>query len=210
MTCMQWAVCVFMLTLTSSHSAPWNTTRLSHSRHLDGARSFLSLCVCAALDICVFRKGPGELAASVTISLKPKRQCLQSLFLFCSFRPFQKILKNVSSNNYSALLTCLDYILYMSVCYSITKKNRIVQCQTAREHVWKCYSMYKSLPLSEGDGGSLSSRSSAEDMVPVDGVLGSLLLKSPGKWHKWIISFNTFCLQSIQNHIQMMHYYSKV
>lgn len=36
--------------VTSSHSAP-KTTRLSHSRHLDGARSFLSLCVCAALDI---------------------------------------------------------------------------------------------------------------------------------------------------------------
>jgi len=69
--------------------------------------------------------------------------------------------------------------------------------------------MYKSSPLSEGDGGSLSSRSSAEDMVPVDGVLGSLLLKSPGKWHS---GFNTtcLCLQSIQNHIQMMHYYSKV
>lgn len=35
------------------------------------------------------------------------------------------------------------------------------------------------LPVSDGEGGSLSSRSSAEDMVPVDGVLGSLLLKSP-------------------------------
>lgn len=34
-------------------------------------------------------------------------------------------------------------------------------------------------PLSEGDGGSLSSRSSADDMVPVEGVLGNLLLKSP-------------------------------
>lgn len=51
--------------------------------------------------------------------------------------------------------------------------------------------MYKSSPLSEGDGGSLSSRSSAEDMVPEDGVLGSLLLKSPGKWQKWIITFST-------------------
>ena len=34
-------------------------------------------------------------------------------------------------------------------------------------------------PLSDGEGGSLSSRSSADDMVPVEGVLGSLLLKSP-------------------------------
>lgn len=33
--------------------------------------------------------------------------------------------------------------------------------------------------LSEGEGGSLSSRSSAEDIVPVEGVLGNLLLKSP-------------------------------
>lgn len=44
------------------------------------------------------------------------------------------------------------------------------------------------LPLSEGDGGSLSSRSSAEDMVPVDGVLGSIRLKSPehiNKRHKF-------------------------
>lgn len=40
------------------------------------------------------------------------------------------------------------------------------------------------LPLSEGDGGSLSSRSSAEDMVPVDGVLGSLRLKSPEHIYK--------------------------
>lgn len=58
--------------VTSSHSAPWNTTRLSHSRHLDGALSFLSLCVWAALDIWVFLKGPGELAVSITISLKPE------------------------------------------------------------------------------------------------------------------------------------------
>lgn len=28
-------------------------------------------------------------------------------------------------------------------------------------------------PASEGEGGSLSSRSSAEDMVPLDGVRGS-------------------------------------
>lgn len=37
-------------------------------------------------------------------------------------------------------------------------------------------------PVSDGEGGSLSSRSSAEDMVPVEGVLGSLRLKSPVKW----------------------------
>lgn len=29
------------------------------------------------------------------------------------------------------------------------------------------------VPASEGEGGSLSSRSSAEDMVPLDGVRGS-------------------------------------
>lgn len=40
------------------------------------------------------------------------------------------------------------------------------------------------LPLSEGDGGSLSSRSSAEDMVPVEGVLGSRRLKSPAQIYK--------------------------
>ncbi len=34
-------------------------------------------------------------------------------------------------------------------------------------------------PLSEGEDGSLSSRSSADDMVPVEGVLGNFLLKSP-------------------------------
>ncbi len=34
-------------------------------------------------------------------------------------------------------------------------------------------------PLSEGEEGSLSSRSSADDIVPVEGVLGNLLLKSP-------------------------------
>ena len=57
---------------TSSHSAPWKTTRLSHSLHLDGARSFLSLWVWEALDIWAFLKGPGELAVSVTISARPE------------------------------------------------------------------------------------------------------------------------------------------
>lgn len=56
---------------TSSHSAPWNTTRPSHSLHFDGALSFLSLWVWAALDIWVFLKGPGELAVSIIISLTP-------------------------------------------------------------------------------------------------------------------------------------------
>lgn len=36
-----------------------------------------------------------------------------------------------------------------------------------------------SIPASEGEGGSLSSRSSAEDMVPLDGVRGSFRWKSP-------------------------------
>lgn len=44
--------------------------------------------------------------------------------------------------------------------------------------------METTLPQSEGDGGSLSSRSSAEDIVPVEGVRGSRLLKSPGRWQK--------------------------
>ena len=35
------------------------------------------------------------------------------------------------------------------------------------------------IPASEGEGGSLSSRSSAEDMVPLDGVRGSFRWKSP-------------------------------
>lgn len=61
----------WILWVTSSHSAPWNTTRPSHSRHLDGALSFLNLWVWAAFDIWVFLKGPGELAVSITISLKP-------------------------------------------------------------------------------------------------------------------------------------------
>ena len=63
-----------ILHLTSSHSAPWKTTRLSHSLHLDGARSFLSLWVWAALDIWAFLNGPGELAVSVTISARPEKQ----------------------------------------------------------------------------------------------------------------------------------------
>lgn len=58
--------------LTSSHSAPWNTTRPSHSLHLDGALSFRSLCVCAALDILAFLKGPGEFAVSDVRSFKPE------------------------------------------------------------------------------------------------------------------------------------------
>ena len=39
------------------------------------------------------------------------------------------------------------------------------------------------LPLSDGEGSSLSSRSSADDMVPVEGVLGSWRLKTPVKKH---------------------------
>lgn len=39
----------------------------------------------------------------------------------------------------------------------------------------------RTLPQSEGDGGSLSSRSSADDIVPVEGVRGSRLLKSPSR-----------------------------
>lgn len=51
------------------------------------------------------------------------------------------------------------------------------------------------LPLSEGEGGSLSSRSSAEDIVPVEGVLGSLLLKSPKAGQKMAaISFMAYKL----------------
>lgn len=84
-------------------------------------------------------------------------------------------------------------------CLWVIVKEKRMCAMSNREHVWN--SMYKSSPLSEGDGGSLSSRSSAEDMVPVDGVLGSLLLKSPGKCHKGMIGFNTTCLQSLQNHI---------
>lgn len=41
--------------------------------------------------------------------------------------------------------------------------------------------MCSSLPMSEGEGGSLSSKSSAEDIVPVEGVRGKRLLKSPGQ-----------------------------
>lgn len=45
--------------------------------------------------------------------------------------------------------------------------------------------METTLPQSEGDGGSLSSRSSADDMVPVEGVRGSRLLKSPSRREKF-------------------------
>lgn len=45
--------------------------------------------------------------------------------------------------------------------------------------------METTLPHSEGDGGSLSSRSSADDIVPVEGVRGSRLLKSPSRWEKF-------------------------
>lgn len=133
------------------------------------------MCVCAALDICVLRKGPGELAASVIISLRPKKTMFSILCLLCSLRYFKRTLKNVSSNYSSGLSACLDDIL--CILY-----NMYAMSNSQIQHVWKCYLMYNTSPLSEGDGGSLSSRSSAEDMVPVDGVLGSLLLKSPGKW----------------------------
>lgn len=43
----------------------------------------------------------------------------------------------------------------------------------------------KTLPQSEGDGGSLSSRSSADDIVPVEGVRGSRRLKSPSRQEKF-------------------------
>lgn len=71
---------------TSPHSAPWKTTRLSHSLHLEGARSFLSLWVWAALDIWAFRKGPGELAVSVTMSPGPEnqRELQQSTYVLIS------------------------------------------------------------------------------------------------------------------------------
>jgi len=68
----------------------------------------------------VLRKGPGELAASVTISLKPKRQMF-TVFVFALF--IQKILKNVSNNNYSTLLTCLDYILNIVRLLQYKEKN---------------------------------------------------------------------------------------
>ncbi len=173
-----------MQELTSSHSAPWNTTRLSHSLHFDGARSFLSLCVCAALDICVLRKGPGELAASVIISLRPKKQCLE--FYFCSVH--LDISKGLWKMFPAIILADCQHA-WTTFCAFCSLYNMYAMSNSQREHVWK--SMYKTSPLSEGDGGSLSSRSSAEDMVPVDGVLGSLLLKSPGKWQKVIICFNT-------------------
>ena len=70
--------------LTSSHSAPWNTTRLSHSRHLEGALSLRSLWLWAAFDIWALRKGPGELAVSVTISARPgrgRRKCKWTAFI---------------------------------------------------------------------------------------------------------------------------------
>lgn len=53
--------------------------------------------------------------------------------------------------------------------------------QNMRKKMIKCgvkFDQFDS-PLSEGEGGSLSSRSSADDMVPVEGVLGNRLLKSP-------------------------------
>lgn len=51
-----------------------------------------------------------------------------------------------------------------------------------KEHDKKCLRMENDTfdsPVSEGERGSLSSRSSADDMVPVEGVLGNRLLKSP-------------------------------
>lgn len=63
--------------------------------------------------------------------------------------------------------------------------NMNLWCVTT--HLWTqtatitLFNLYNQ-PLSDGEGGSLSSRSSAEDIVPVEGVLGSLRLKSPLAW----------------------------
>lgn len=89
----------------------------------------------------MFRKGPGELAVSITISLKPAEE------------------GNRKHENY-------EYA---------EKKRCLVK------------EMKFSAPFSKGEDGSLSSRSSADDMVPVEGVLGNRLLKSPeqeGRTHQ--------------------------
>lgn len=90
----------------------------------------------------MFRKGPGELAVSITISLKPAEE---------------------GNRKHEIVLV------------SMQKKRCL-----AKE--MKFYS-----PFSKGEDGSLSSRSSADDMVPVEGVLGNRLLKSPeqeGRTHQ--------------------------
>lgn len=76
-------------------------------------------------------------------------------------------------------LACI--CLRRGVCIKHTHKNKI----HTHRHV---------LPLSEGDGGSLSSRSSAEDMVPVEGVLGRRRLKSPAQ----INTKHTFLYNQVQ------------
>lgn len=64
---------------------------------------------------------------------------------------------------------------------ALKRKRQIPQQKTS---LGEFSGVETTLPQSEGDGGSLSSRSSAEDIVPVEGVRGSRLLKSPGRWPK--------------------------
>lgn len=56
--------------------------------------------------------------------------------------------------------------------------------------------------MSDGDGGSRSSRSSAEDMVPVEGVLGKRRLKSPEcMQHTWAQGQKQTLSRSIFNYL---------
>lgn len=98
----------------------------------------------------MFLKGPGELAVSITISFKPKE--------------FGGGTKAKGQNE----LNVLSYCRWKFKDKEHDKKK----CLRMKNDTFDS-------PLSEGEGGSLSSRSSADDMVPVEGVLGNRLLKSP-------------------------------
>lgn len=79
------------------------------------------------------------------------------------------VLKNNAVGNHS-----LVNVLFLS---TLKRKATLYN----KKHLLGTSGMETTLPQSEGDGGSLSSRSSADDIVPVEGVRGSRLLKSPSR-----------------------------
>lgn len=78
---------------------------------------------------------------------------------------------------------CLVYCNYLTPTrirvILVQKRKEIIHENADKIGDKTVFNVQSNSPLSEGEGGSLSSKSSAEDMVPVEGVLGNLRLKSP-------------------------------
>lgn len=82
-------------------------------------------------------------------------------------------------------------------CYCRHKPKTATHNNMHQPEEWGCsLENTNILPLSEGDGGSRSSRSSAEDMVPVEGVLGSRRLKSPENIYMKAMNSNIIMLST--------------